>query len=60
MDQVTNFYSTGCKSILIKRVEGSGEDETSYMHVLRIFLPKIARITFDEHDRIRELQNAGF
>ena len=26
-----------------------GDDETFYMHVLRFYLPKIARVTFDKH-----------
>lgn len=44
------FYDVGRRSFLTKRVERPGDDETFYMHVLRFYLPKIARITFDEHD----------
>ena len=32
-----------------EETERMGDDETFYMHVLRFYLPKIARVTFDKH-----------
>ena len=44
---VESFYEYG-KNILFNN--GDNQGETSYAHVLRFYMPKIAQETFDRHD----------
>ena len=45
---VKEFYKIGVQSFLTKDKGNPGGDETFYMHVLRFYVPKIARTTFDK------------
>ena len=45
---VKEFYKIGVQSFLTKDKGNPGGDETFYMHVLRFYVPKIARTTLDK------------
>ena len=43
------FYEVGKNTFLTKDHDHPGDDETFYLHVLRFYLPQIAKKTLDEH-----------
>ena len=44
------FYFVGGKTFLTKNKAYLGDDETFYMHVLRFYMPKIAKQTVEKHN----------
>ena len=44
------FYDVGAKTILTKNKANPGDNETFYLHVLRFYLPHIAKKTLEDHD----------
>ena len=42
------FYKAGRTTFLTKNPENEGDDETFYLHVLRCYLPKIAKQTLED------------
>ena len=42
------FYKAGRTTFLTKTPENEGDDETFYLHVLRCYLPKIAKQTLED------------
>ena len=47
-DNVKEFYQVGATSFLTGGTQ-TGDQETFYMHVMRFYIPEIARITYDRH-----------
>ena len=48
-NNLKEFYEIGGRSFLTKNPAEVGGDETFYFHVLRFYLPHIAKVTLDEH-----------
>ena len=48
-DLVKNFYKFGANTILTRNQAHPGDDETFYLHVLRFYIPHIARETWKDH-----------
>ena len=46
-EKVTSMYDVGAKTVLTNNV--SGDHETFYYHVLRFYIPKIAKETYDKY-----------
>ena len=46
---VASFYEVGANTILTKNPANPGDDETFYLHVLRFYMPEIAKKTFEDH-----------
>ena len=42
-EKLEEFYVVGGRTILTKNPANAGDDETFYFHVLRFYLPKIAK-----------------
>ena len=47
--KLQKFYNVGAKTILTKNPANPGDDETFYLHVLRFYLPQIAKKTMEDH-----------
>ena len=48
-DKLDSFYKVGGRSFMTKNKAHPGDDETFYLHVLRYYLPRIAKSTFEKH-----------
>ena len=48
-NKLDEFYKAGKSTFLTKNPANPGDDETFYLHVLRFYLPKIAKITLENH-----------
>ena len=48
-NNLKEFYEIGGRLFLTKNPAEVGGDETFYFHVLRFYLPHIAKVTLDEH-----------
>ena len=47
-DNMKEFYQVGATSFLTGGTQ-TGDQETFYMHVMRFYIPEIARIMYDRH-----------
>ena len=47
--KLDSFYKVGGRSFMTKNKAHPGDDETFYLHVLRYYLPRIAKSTFEKH-----------
>ena len=47
--KLQKVYDFGAKTILTKNPANPGDDETFYLHVLRFYLPQIAKKTMEDH-----------
>ena len=48
-EKLNEFYEVGGKTILTKNPANPGDDETFYFHVLRFYLPMIAKKTLEDN-----------
>ena len=48
--KLNEFYGVGGKTILTKNPANPGDDEKFYSHVLRFYLPMIAKKTLEENE----------
>ena len=48
-DNLIEFYEVGGRTFLTKNPANPGDDETFYFHVLRFYLPRIAKQTLEEN-----------
>ena len=49
-NNLKKFYKLGAESFLTKDVGNKGDNETFYLHVLRFYMPKIAKQTLEKHN----------